>query len=66
VQFVQAAAAEDRDKHCIQNGPDTRENPRTEWIPRMNRKYAHHSLWSLNHIPPSESSFIAADMHAGI
>ncbi len=26
----------------------------------------HHSLWSLNHIPTSESSFIAANMSAGI
>ena len=40
VQFVQAAPAEGRDNHCIQNAPDPLENPRTEWIQRMNRKYA--------------------------
>jgi hypothetical protein len=40
VQFVQAAAAEGWDKHCIQNAPDPLENPWTEWIQRMHHKYA--------------------------
>ena len=66
MQFIQAAAAEGRDKHCIQNAPDPLENPRTEWIQRMNRKYAAPFSLEPQPYPNFESSFIAANMSASI